>query len=105
MQVKATTTAALDTDADTIVIGVFDGERVAHDLADGTLQALLDSGEARTTFKHVAVAHGGNRRVVLAGLGSTASAPGSRRRSRCAAPASSARARCAGRCHTTWKTT
>src|SRR5579884_525805 len=80
MQVKATTTAALDTDADTIVIGVFDGERVAHDLADGTLQALLDSGEARTTFKHVAVAHGGNRRVVLAGLGDRARFDGERAR-------------------------
>jgi leucyl aminopeptidase len=63
----ATTDAPLDCDADTIAVGVFDGDRV--DLAGGVAQALLDRGEARATFKHVAVAHADGTRVIVAGLG------------------------------------
>src|SRR5690606_39471817 len=47
MRIEATTDAPLQTGADTIAVGVFDGEDIAHDVADGTLQRLLDSGEAR----------------------------------------------------------
>ena len=36
------------TDADTIAVGVFSGEDVAHDLPGGELGALLESGEAST---------------------------------------------------------
>lgn len=70
MRVEATTTAALASDADTVAVGAFDGEGVAHDFGAGTLQALLDRGEARTALEHLAVAHADNRRVILVGLGS-----------------------------------
>jgi leucyl aminopeptidase len=63
----ATTDGPLDSDADTIAVGVFDGERI--DLAGGMAQALLDRGEARSTFKHLAVAHADRTRVIVAGLG------------------------------------
>ena len=48
MDVRATTDAPAATGADTIAVGVFDGEGVAHDLPEGQLGALLESGEART---------------------------------------------------------
>ena len=69
MRVSATTEAPLATDADTIVVGVFEGEGVAHDVEDGALAALLESGEARPSFKHLAVAHAAGRRWLLVGLG------------------------------------
>jgi leucyl aminopeptidase len=69
VEVRATTDAPLDTGADTIVVGLFDGKGVPHDLPDGSLQALVDAGEARTAFKKLAVAHGEGRRWILIGLG------------------------------------
>ena len=69
MRVSATTAAAMSTSADTVVIGLFATERVAHDVDGGLLQALLDRGEAKTAFEHLAVAHAGERRVILVGLG------------------------------------
>lgn len=69
MRIAATTEAPLATDADTIAVGVFEGEDVAHDVAGGTLQKLLDRGEARRAFKRVAVAHAEDRRWIVAGLG------------------------------------
>ncbi len=69
MRIASTTDGPLATSADTIAIGVFDGEDVAHDVADGTLQRLLDRGEARRAFKHLAVAHADERRFVVVGLG------------------------------------
>jgi leucyl aminopeptidase len=59
-----------DTAADTRVVGLFDG----GSLSAPALQALVDLGEARTGLKKVAVAHedapgGGQRRVLIAGLG------------------------------------
>jgi leucyl aminopeptidase len=69
VHVKATTESPLATAADTIVIGLFDGESIAHDVPDGALTALLSSGEARSTFKHLAVAHAEQRRLILVGLG------------------------------------
>jgi leucyl aminopeptidase len=68
MRVSSTTDAPRDTAADTIAIGVFEGESIAHDV-DGALQALVDSGEAKTALRKVAVAHVSGRRYVLAGLG------------------------------------
>jgi leucyl aminopeptidase len=68
MRARATTDPTTATGADTIAIGLFDGEGVAHDV-DGALQALVDSGEARTGFKRLAVAHAGGHRYVLVGLG------------------------------------
>jgi len=60
-----------ETAADTRVVGVFDGDT----LDDPALQRLVELGEARTGLKKVAVAHedapgGGQRRVLIAGLGS-----------------------------------
>jgi leucyl aminopeptidase len=69
VQVRATTDAPLETGADTIVVGLFDGKGVPHDIPDGTLQALVDRGEARSSFKTLAVAHGEGRRWILVGLG------------------------------------
>src|SRR5829696_2693144 len=61
---------AEDTAADTRVVGVFEDEK----LADPALQRLIDLGEAKRALRKVAVAHedapgGGQRRVLIAGLG------------------------------------
>src|ERR671914_483574 len=69
MRVSATTQAPIETDADTIVVGVFAGKGIPHDVEDGTLQALVDSGEARSKLRSVAVAHASGRRWLLVGLG------------------------------------
>jgi len=68
MEVQATTHGPIETDADTIAIGVFEDEGVAHDLPGGELMALLDSGEAQRKFKRLAVTHSQGRRFILAGL-------------------------------------
>jgi leucyl aminopeptidase len=69
VRVTATTDAPRDTAADTIVVGIFEDEDVAHDTSGGELQALLDDGEARRSFKHLALAHADDRRWLVAGLG------------------------------------
>ena len=60
-----------ETAADTRVLGVFEGES----LEDPALQRLVELGEAKRGLKKVAVTHedapgGGQRRVLIAGLGS-----------------------------------
>src|SRR3954453_7782325 len=47
LRVTSTTDAPRETGTDTVAVGVFDGEDVAHDTSGGELQSLLDSGEAR----------------------------------------------------------
>jgi leucyl aminopeptidase len=69
VNVEASTASPLATGADTVVIGVFEDEAVAHDVEGGVLQALVDSGEAKPRPGRVAVAHAQSRRFVLAGLG------------------------------------
>src|SRR3954466_10321198 len=69
MRVSSSTTSPADSGADTLVVGVFDGETVAHDVDGGALQALIDSGEARTAFRHLAVTHVAGHRWLVAGLG------------------------------------
>ena len=69
MQVEATTDAPLETDADTIVVGVFEGDGIAHDTPGGALRSLLDAGEARRAFKRLALTHAEGRRWIVAGLG------------------------------------
>ncbi len=69
MNVEATTQGPLDTDSDTIVVGVFEQEGVAHDVPSGALTALLKSGEARTELGRVALTHAEDRRFILVGLG------------------------------------
>ena len=68
MEVRATTDAPLATPADTIAVGVFEDEGVAHDV-DGVLQGLVDSGEAKRALKKLAVTHAEGRRWIVAGLG------------------------------------
>jgi len=65
MRVNATTGPPAGTVADTLVVGVFEGESVAHT----GLQELIESGEARTAVGSVALTHEGSRRWLLAGLG------------------------------------
>jgi leucyl aminopeptidase len=68
MDVTATTDAPPATNADTIVVGVFEDEGIAHDHG-GVLQALVDSGEARRGLRKLAVTHAEGRRYIVAGLG------------------------------------
>jgi leucyl aminopeptidase len=70
MRASATTDAPIATNADTIAIGVFEGKGIPHDLEGGPLQALVDAGEARPTFRHLALHHGEGKRWLLVGLGS-----------------------------------
>jgi leucyl aminopeptidase len=70
LEIAATTDSPLGTDADTIAVGVFEDEGIAHDIDDDLLASLLDSGEARRKLGHVAVAHARGKRVILVGLGS-----------------------------------
>src|SRR3954464_7501036 len=68
--VSARSGAPEETAADTRVVGVFEGDS----LADPALQRLIELGEAKRALKKVAVAHedapgGGQRRVLIAGLG------------------------------------
>jgi leucyl aminopeptidase len=69
MRVSTTIEAALDTTADTIAIGVFTGEGIAHDPPGEPLAALLSSGEAGSDPGRLAVAHHEGRRLILVGLG------------------------------------
>jgi leucyl aminopeptidase len=62
MNVTATTDAPGQTDADTVVVGVFEGKDVAHDTEDGALQALLDSGEAKRAYRKLALTHAAGKR-------------------------------------------
>ncbi|MEA2284306.1 MAG: leucyl aminopeptidase [Solirubrobacteraceae bacterium] len=69
MRVSSTTSSPAGSGADTLVVGVFEDEGVAHDVEDGALGRLLDTGEARRAFRHLAVAHAADRRFILIGLG------------------------------------
>ena len=69
MEITATTTAPLETGADTIVVGLIEGEGVAHDVEDGALTALLERGEAKASRNHLAVTHAAGARWILVGLG------------------------------------
>ena len=70
MRVTATTDAPRNTAADTVAVGVFEDSDVAHDTSGGELQALLESGEAKRSFKHLALARADGKRWLLVGLGS-----------------------------------
>src|SRR3982750_815454 len=65
MRVSSTTSSPSDSGADTLAIGVFDGETVAHDVKGDALQRLIDAGEGRTALRHDAGVQGGalHRRV------------------------------------------
>jgi leucyl aminopeptidase len=69
VQVTATTELPGATDADTVAVGVFEGEGIPHDTAEGALEALLDAGEARRSYRSLALTHADGKRWVLVGLG------------------------------------
>ncbi len=68
MQINATTSLPIDTDADTVAVGLFEGEGIAHD-ADGAMQALVERREARPRLRHLAVTHAAGKRWIVVGLG------------------------------------
>ncbi len=68
VNISATTEAPADTTADTIAVGLFEGEEAPAGLPAEAAR-LIDSGEARATPKALAVAHDGERRWLLVGLG------------------------------------
>src|ERR1700722_16691478 len=70
MDVDTTTGPALEAGADTIAVGLLDGEADALDALG--LSALLDRGEAKPEFRHLAVGHIGETRVIVIGLGAEA---------------------------------
>ncbi|HST56339.1 MAG TPA: M17 family peptidase N-terminal domain-containing protein, partial [Solirubrobacteraceae bacterium] len=61
---------AATTDADTVAVGLLAGEAPAHTPPE--LAALIDSGEARSAFKALAVTHAQGKRWLLVGLGARA---------------------------------
>jgi leucyl aminopeptidase len=102
-QVHVTTRSGApeDTAADTRVVGLFEGEA----LGDRRLQALVELGEAKPGLKKVAVAHedapgGGQRRVLIAGLGKRDEFDAER--ARVAAAAAAARAKELGAVSLSW---
>jgi leucyl aminopeptidase len=78
--VETTTAPALSTDADTVAFAAFDGEPLHAGEAQQPLEALLDSGEARGRYKHLALTHIDGRRVMLIGLGDRDELDGERAR-------------------------
>jgi len=68
MQVTATTQPGADADADTVAVGVFDGDEAPPN-TPAELGELLASGEARRSFKSLALTHAGGKRWLVVGLG------------------------------------
>jgi leucyl aminopeptidase len=101
ISVTARAGAPEDTAADTRVVGLFEDAS----LSDPALQALVELGEARAGLKKVAVAHeaapgGGQRRVLIAGLGKREELDAER--ARVAAAAAAGRARELGAVSLSW---
>ncbi|HEV2924092.1 MAG TPA: leucyl aminopeptidase [Solirubrobacteraceae bacterium] len=90
MQVSTTSRAGRESDADTVAIGVFEGEELGGE-APAELGELLASGEARRSFKALAVGHAQDKRWLIVGLG--ARKDFSPERARVAAAAACSRAR------------
>jgi leucyl aminopeptidase len=87
---EATTALPADTDADTVVLGILEGEDIDHDV-DGVLQGILDAREAKAKHRHLAVAHAGGKRWVLVGLGTRSELDGERVRAAAASALGRAR--------------
>jgi leucyl aminopeptidase len=96
IQVSARSGAPTETDADTRVVGVFDGETPGDDAA----RPLVESGEAKTALRKLAVAHEDGRRVVVVGLGTRDEFD--HERARLAAGAAAQRARELGATQLSW---
>jgi leucyl aminopeptidase len=97
VHVVVTTEAAFATDADTIAVGIVEGEPVDSP----PLQALIDAGEAKPAFKHLAVTHGDGRRLIAVGLGPRDQLDAER--ARIAAALAGRRARELGARHLCWE--
>src|ERR671914_857436 len=101
--VRARRGAPAETAADTRVVVLFEGES----LDDERLQRLVELGEAKPGLKKIAVAHedapgGGERRVLIAGLGKGDELDAGR--ARVAAAAAAARAKELGTVSLSWDT-
>jgi leucyl aminopeptidase len=68
VEVSSTTQPGGSTDADTIAVGVFEGEDPPAD-TPAELAELLRSGEARRSLKALGLAHAQDRRWLVVGLG------------------------------------
>ncbi|HEY7961769.1 MAG TPA: leucyl aminopeptidase [Solirubrobacteraceae bacterium] len=68
VMVTLTAESPQSTDADTVAVALFDGEPAPAGVP-GEVTALLDSGEARSSFKALAVTHAQGRRWLTVGLG------------------------------------
>src|SRR5262249_27989357 len=68
MQVSATTQPCASSGADTVAVGVFE-EHEPAERAPEELRELVLSGEARRSFKALALAHSQGRRWLAVGLG------------------------------------
>jgi leucyl aminopeptidase len=68
VQISATTQRASDSDADTVVLGLFDGEQPPGD-APAEVGKLVESGEAKGSFKALALTHAEGKRWLTVGLG------------------------------------
>ena len=101
VKVDATTAAPLETDADTVVVGLHTGAAIAHDTEDGALAALVEAGEARAKPGATAVAHASGRRWIVAGLGPQEEWDAERARE--VAGAAERRARDLGAHHVCWE--
>jgi leucyl aminopeptidase len=88
--VSTTNRPGRESDADTVAIGFFEGEELAAD-APAELGELLASGEARRSFKALALGHAQGKRWLVVGLG--ARKDFSPERARVAAAAACGRAR------------
>ena len=90
MRVTSTAQPSRHSDADTIAVGLFEDEGAPPE-TPAELAELLSSGEARGSFKALAVTHADARRWLLVGLGPRADFD--HERARVAAAAAVARAR------------
>src|SRR5712672_2373513 len=71
MQISAISQAPGASDEDTIAIGIFDGQ-AAPSQTPAEVGELLGSGEARSSFKALALTHADGKRWLLVGLGARA---------------------------------
>jgi leucyl aminopeptidase len=67
LRVRATTDAPSDAAADTVAIGVFDGDE--NSTPPAPVASLFESGEAQTKRKHLALTHAERKRWLAVGLG------------------------------------
>ncbi|MBA3809982.1 MAG: hypothetical protein H0X28_16535, partial [Solirubrobacterales bacterium] len=90
MHISAISHTPPASDADTIAIGIFDGEGTPPE-APPEVGELISSGEARSAFKALALTHAEGKRWLTVGLGARGEL--STERARVVASAAGARAR------------